>query len=597
MKFFKAAVAAVAALASLGEAKISGDKMQWKKELNHRMKNNLYNKDVLMAGAKPHNDAAMNFEAKRNLGDFEITADYSIQFISCFSLTTSYDELFEENQDDGGGMGLMLMSQGNAVAERSYAIFKLCYTSHCDYTGSDPSLEYTIDLSVYVQALVMYLPEQVEGFCEGCQENQDACYAQLYGGYGYAGAYGYNGQAYANNNGYQQANDGQNQNANANNVYYNNANGQQYQQANAQQMSNNNGNRRNLADIHNQETRRTEQGQVVRQLDCNLCLQYNCIEPVNQGENGNWNQDVYGFEAAAEWLTMISQCYQTGAVYSANGAYYQQGGDQGNMYAGFICNDEGNGVEIGMFLDEMCVLYLPNEPFSNYMNLYDSTYQQMTRDIIEFTFSDATFDCKDEEVVYTTQNVDGYNQYANYNWDANDDGDAAEWCQYLSNNDLGVYPVSMYDCGGNAYGNYYNKYGQNDDNQYKYMYSWYQFEINEENALDMGEVCLVVKQSNGQLHTFYNGDNGHQYNYGSSSGSSSGQIEEFLDGSETSSVTGYQKQGRDLSGAAKFGIIAAVGVVVGAIVAVAIKVRSGATDKKEPLMAADLEGEQEGQMA
>jgi hypothetical protein len=595
MKFFKAAIAAVAALASLGEAKISGDKMQWKKELNHRMKNNLYNKEVLMNGAQPHNDAAKDFEAKRKLGDFAITADYSIQFISCFSLSTSYDELFEQGQNNNGGnsaaaMGLTMMKNGNLVPERSYAIFKLCYTKNCDYSGNDPSLEYTIDLSVYVQALVLYLPDQVEEFCEGCQQNQDACYNQLY----------YNG--YQNNNGYQQAN-------------YNGYNNGQQQQANAQQMSNsNNGNRRNLADIHNQLSRRTEQGQVVRQLDCNLCLQYNCIEPPNNGNNGNnngnYNQDIYGFAAAAEWLTMISQCYQTGAVYSSNGAYYQQGGqNQGNMYAGFMCNDEGNGVEIGMFLDEMCTLYLPNEPFSNYMNLYDSTYQQMTADIIEFTFSDAKFDCKDEEVIYTTENVDGYNQYQyqNYNWNANQqEQEAAEWCQYLSNNDLGVSPVNMYDCGAYSNNNnnnennnyYYQRYGQygGDDNAYKYLYDWYQFEISEENALDMSQVCLSVKKANGQLHTYYNGNNGHLYNYGSNKGASQ-QIEDFLDGSSTSSVSGYKKA-KGMSGGAKFGIIAAVGVVVGAVVAVVIKVRSGASDKKEPLMAADLENEeQEGTMA
>jgi hypothetical protein len=86
------------------------------------------------------------------------------------------------------------------------------------------------------------------------------------------------------------------------------------------------------------------------------------------------------------------------------------------------------------------------------------------------------------------------------------------------------------------------------------------------------------------------------YNYGSNKGASQ-QIEDFLDGSSTSSVSGYKKS-KGMSGGAKFGIIAAVGVVVGAVVAVVIKVRSGASDKKEPLMAADLENEeQEGTMA
>lgn len=557
MKFVKAAIAAVAAFASLAEAKISGDKGEWKETLNHRMKNGLYDKQTLMQGAKPHNKAAQDHEAQRQLGNnFEITSDYSIQFISCFSLSTSMDELFEDN-NNGGSVALTLMSKGQAVPERSYAIFKVCYTGTCG-NDSTYSLEYVIDLNSYVQALVMYLPDQVESFCQGCEDNQDACYAQLYGGYGYNG---------------------------------------QYQQANYQQMSNNNGgNRRSLADIHNSETRFLENGQTVRQLDCELCLQYNCIAPMNNGYNNNngYNQDVYGFAAAAEWLTSISQCYQTGAVYSQNGAYYQQGGNgnAGNMYAGFICNDAGNGVEIGLFLDEDCILYLPNESFTNYMNLYDSTYEAMTSDIIEFTFSSASFSCLDEDVVYTTQDVSGYYQYQNYNYNQNDnDNEAAEWCQYLYNNELGTYPVGLNNCDGkSSYYGYNNAYS--DYNQYQNTYSWYNFDISEENSIDMQEVCLVVKQSNGQLHTFYNGEGGHLYNYGSSS-SSSGAAQEFLEGTENTGVS-YTK-GKDLSGGAKFGIIAAVGVVVGVIVAAVIKVRSG-SDKSEPLIDGE-ELDQEGTLA
>ena len=335
-------------------------------------------------------------------------------------MTVSYDELFENNQNTAA---LTLWKNGNLVSEESYVIFKMALTSQFDYTSSqgysDASMEFVIDLPTYIQALVLYLPDQLEDFCDACQENEETCLAQLYSGYGYNGMYG---------NGYQQ--------------------GQAYQMS----AEGNDGGRRKLSDVMNHDnSRRTEQGQVVRQLDCEMCVQYSCIQPQNANGNGqNYNNNQYGFQAAAEWLANVAQCYETGIQYSNANGYYAQNGQQNQMYAGFMCNDEGNGVEIGLFLDELCELYLVNEPYSKYMSYYDSSYQEMTKDIIEFTFSGAKFDCKDDDVVYTTNDVSGYQNYYNYqnNNNGNQAGEAAEWCSYLYENEMGSEPVPMSTCGG-----------------------------------------------------------------------------------------------------------------------------------------------------
>jgi hypothetical protein len=224
----------------------------------------------------------------------------------------------------------------------------------------------------------------------------------------------------------------------------------------------------------------------------------------------------------------------------------------------------------------------------------------MTADIIQFTFSDAKFGCKNEEVVYTTQYVDSYyNNYANYNYNnKNDDkqAEAAEWCQYLSNNEMGVSPVSMYDCGSSSYGNYYNQYSNDNYNQYSYLYSWYQYDISEDSAVDMSSVCQIVRKSKGNLKTYYNGNNGHLYSYKSKS-SASQEIEQFLEETENHSVVWSKAQ--VMSAGAKLGAIAGVGIVVGALVAVVVyNIRFGSSDKKEPLMVYELEEDKpEGIMA
>ena len=595
MKVFQAAIALVAAIATTdgADAAKPKNKQEWKKTLDHRMKNGLFDKATLMSKATPHSDAAK----KRKLDEVEITGVHSVQFQNCFSLTESYEEIFE-NDDDGTGM--MLMSQGKLLPMRSYSIFRLCYNSNCN---SYNPMDYVVDLDTYIQALVNYLPTQMENFCEGCQDNYDSCMSLMYGGYG-------NG----NNNNNQNYN--VNYQSNGSGSYNNNGQQQQNSYNNGYNNNNNNGNgyNRKLADLHDFEQRvLNDNGQVVKQLDCYLCDTYGCLKE----EDDDNENDMYGFEAATEWLEDLSQCKETGISYSGGygGGYNNNNnnnnnnnGDGNELYGGFVCNADGNGVEIGLFLDEECVLYLPNEPYSNYMSYFDQTYIEMTKEIIEFTFSSAVFSCKDEEVTWTTQDVSGYNMY-NYDGNGDGDGDVAEWCEDLFDGDS--VPVDVNTCG--MYSNNYNNNNQNNnqnqnaedynyndqnyqqyygnteegyqqqaDDDYQYKYDWYRFEIDEESSLDMYTVCTTMKRSGGDLHTFYNSDNGALYNYGSSSASDS--ISEFLEDTDTEvsygTTAALYARAQKLSGVEKFGIVAGTGVLVGAAAALYLKFRSSAEDSK-----------------
>lgn len=529
MKFISAVTALVAAMAVGSEA--AKPKKVSRRELNHRMKNGQFDKKTLLAGAKPHNDAAK----KRRLGNdnaYYFTGDHSIQFKSCFSLTTSYQDMFE---GDEGSIVMNLFSQGELMAIESYAIFTVYYST------AGTAEEYVVSLATYLESLVNYLPDQVEGYCEACKENFDTCYSQLYS------------QGYGNN-------------ANAQyNAYDNNYNGN-----NVNNVNYNYGGRKLL-----EVERVLQDNQVVRQLDCGLCEEYGCVDFSSDDQKDA--EDQNGFASASEWLEEISQCKETGVAYQGGyqngGGYYynqQQGGDGEQLFAGMICNGDGSGVEIGLFYDEECKLYLPNESFQNYMSYYDKTYLEMTKEVIEFTFSDNVFSCKEQEIVYTTQNMGDYGgqqYYGNYNWNQNaDEDDIAEWCEGIL---MAESIVDMSSCGTGGYYSKYNYGGVDDDEVTAQMsyYDWYRFEISEDDAEDMATVCGVARKDS--MHTFYNTNNGNLYSYTSGSSDS-----DFLESSQI-------KKGA--SAGAVFGWIIVIGLAAGAGVALYMKA-DGKDDKNVGLI-------------
>merc|ERR1712176_153915 len=179
--------------------------------------------------------------------------------------------------------------------------------------------------------------------------------------------------------------------------------------------------------------------------------------------------------------------------------------------------------------------------------------------------------------------------YEQQNWDNNDD-DISEWCEMLVGGDISD-PVDMSSCGmynyyqNNGNGNYnyngnnqyqerYDQYQNQDQaNQYMYQYDWYRYDISEDDALDMMEVCKLTKQMGGELHTYYNTNNGNMYSY-SGSGTTD-TIEEMLD--VASGRSGLQSK---LSGGAKFGIVAVIGLVIGAVVALYLRFKASTVDDK-----------------
>ena len=230
----------------------------------------------------------------------------------------------------------------------------------------------------------------------------------------------------------------------------------------------------------------------------NECEAFNCW----YDSEGDQEIDA---ESVEEWVLEINQCRQSENSYW-NGL---------NLYSGWKCNDDGSGIELGVFIDPYCRMLQKRVTFSSIMDDNDYQYVFQSQDILPMMF-DLKISCENTD---NAQYVTSDTFYSENGGSVGNSNNISDLCDSIFNGDYA--PRSLGHCGdqmnvtaemiadaGNE-GEYQNQnQGQNGNgqNMYQYMQSqqmlyntygrgdvdWQEYDISAQNVLSGAATCQAV---------------------------------------------------------------------------------------------------------
>ena len=301
-------------------------------------------------------------------------------------------------------------------------------------------------------------------------------------------------------------------------------------------------------------------------VDCNTCEAKGCFdEEQEMYDENNANYQITD-EVIEEWIQGMMECVDTEVVGPTG---------EDNLYAGFICNADGTGVEPAVFLDDNCAVYTSLYSYGNLVsgtNNYDIMYK--ATDSVTAPFLD-TLSC--ENIQYLTiegaENMayeaaqQAYQQAQDGNNNQQEEQEAPEAAEVCRN--LMQDAIDLKTCDG-----YEEEYQEEDEEEDVYNeededYSWYTYLVAEDAANDAQGTCVVVATLEGEYSS------AHTYTEKDKEGGGSGHVYDY----KTSGAFGG-----DMNAGKIFGIIIAVIVVIVAAVLVIQSVGGKKDSKKVPLV-------------
>jgi hypothetical protein len=245
-------------------------------------------------------------------------------------------------------------------------------------------------------------------------------------------------------------------------------------------------------------------------IDCTVCTKMNCFtEKYSSYQNANngQNNDESYLSTVASWMDEMTQCKDTGVTFLEN---YQ-------VYAGFMCNEDGSGVDIATFLDEDCMIYNSHTAFTTVATDDDKTMMYAASEMITYPFLHQ-INCNAD---YAYLSMDEYRQqaqnYHSYN-NGNNNADPSDYCKTLFEGGEYGKAVSLRDCnqdGAEDEQPEEEKDGVEVDEYVDEDYSWFTYVLSQEDSQDTEATCNVIRKMQGEYETVYRwSGSGQIYNYG-----------------------------------------------------------------------------------
>jgi len=230
-----------------------------------------------------------------------------------------------------------------------------------------------------------------------------------------------------------------------------------------------------------------------------------------EGNYNNNNGNLITIEEMVEWVEQMAECYETGVQY--NGI---------DLSAGFMCNEEGDGVELAVFLDNDCSLYSAKQSYSSLFP--NSAYVRNSQSIVTFPFTNL-IDCAADPEWASPEEM--YNNDGNNNNNNNNNYEAPEANEYCQEfiGGASILPINYCEYGNDGNNNNnsndenQNENNENNNNQYTQFFQGFSYDLTEEQSEDPYYACTVLRVQEGEesdysKKTIYkSGNSGRTYDY------------------------------------------------------------------------------------